>query len=70
MLVKPALRDHVLGDRAQQFARDVSRFGRKRAVYLYWRDIIASVGPSLWTLMKRAGLLGIVADLYRRVRGI
>jgi hypothetical protein len=60
----------VLGDRAEQFGRDAVRFGRRRAVWLYWRDVVVSVGPSLWTIIKRLAGLGIVADLYRRVLGL
>jgi hypothetical protein len=70
LLVKPELREHVLGDRAEQFGRDVTRFGRGRAVWLYCRDVAMSVGPSLWTFVKRVGLVGVVVDLYRRTRGL
>jgi hypothetical protein len=70
LFIRPKLRDPVLGDRAEQFGRDVARFGRRRAVCLYWRDVVVSLGPSLWSLIKRVGGIAIVADMYRRARGL
>lgn len=69
LFIKPEMRDHLLGDRAEAFARDVKRFGRKRAVFLYWWDIAASLRAPLWALLKRAAGLTALADLYKRFTG-
>jgi hypothetical protein len=44
LLAPPELRDVTLGCRAEQFARDARRFGRKHAVALYWCDVLKSIG--------------------------
>jgi hypothetical protein len=66
LFVKPELRDHVLGCRAEHFARNVKRFGRKRATLLYWWDALVSLREPLWSLVKRLAGATAVADLYRR----
>jgi hypothetical protein len=69
LLVKAESRECQLGDRAEQFEFDVLRFGRGRAELLYWWDIVMSVAPFLWAILRRIGLIAILADLFRRFRG-
>jgi hypothetical protein len=70
LLVKTERRDYVLGCRAEDFNRNVARFGRKRAVFIYWWDSSRSLGPSLLSFIKRTALLGMFAELYRRAMGL
>jgi hypothetical protein len=69
LLIKAEMREAVLGCRAEQFVRNVERFGRRRAEILYVWDVIVSLAPLTWSWAKRLGYLGLLADLYRRVRG-
>jgi hypothetical protein len=69
LLVKPEWREHILGCRAEDFMRNIARFGRSRAVVLYWWDVAASLRTPLWVLIKRTVCLGALLDGYRRVVG-
>jgi hypothetical protein len=69
LFLKPELREHVLGCRAEDFTYNVARFGRSRAVVFYWWDIAASLRAPLWALVKRALGFAALADAYRRVWG-
>jgi hypothetical protein len=69
LFLRPELREHVLGCRAEDFMHNALRFGRTRAVILYWWDIAASIRAPFWALLKRGVGLSALADVYRRVRG-
>jgi hypothetical protein len=69
LFLKPELREHILGCRAEEFMHNALRFGRTRAVALYWWDIAASLRAPLWTLLKRGVGFSTLADVYRRVTG-
>lgn len=49
---KPQLRERVLGSRQECFCRDVDRFGRLRAVALYWLDTSRSFWPGTYGLVR------------------
>jgi hypothetical protein len=63
-------RDFVLGDKAEDFARNVARFDRRRAVFLYWVDTLRGLHSSVWSSSKRIAFFAILVDLYRRARGL
>jgi hypothetical protein len=50
MLASTARADAMVGDLNEHFARDCEKFGRARAVRLYW----ARTMRSLWPLLRRA----------------
>lgn len=58
--------DALLGDLAECFAEDVEVRGEQRAKLLYWARVTRSIGPLLWTKIKRAGWLAIVFEIGRR----
>lgn len=74
LLCKKKFRDGLLGDLAEEFARNVERFGERRAAYLYWASAVHALWPLFcatcrrrWLkLAKNLGLLGLIADLVRR----
>jgi hypothetical protein len=68
-LIKAELRDDMIGCRTEVFARDVERFGRTKAVWLYRWDTLVSLRAPLWMLIKRAAGLTALADLYKRFTG-
>ena len=52
-------REAVIGDMEQQFQANCQRFGIKRARRLYWAETIHSLGPLIWTAIKRVGIAGL-----------
>jgi hypothetical protein len=70
LFIKQELREYVIGCRAEAFGHSVAKYGRRRAVFLYWWDIASSLRLPLWAFLKRSIGAGIVADLYRRVKGL
>ena len=68
--LRSELRESVVGCRAEDFAQNVTLFGRRGALAIYWRDIAASIGPQAWTWLRRLAIFGAVAEIYRRVTGL
>lgn len=69
LFLKPEFREAVLGDRAEEYGRNVARFGEPRAKLLYLWDALASLRALLRTRLKRGTALSLVASLLRRVVG-
>ena len=69
LFIRPELREHVLGCRAEHFTRNFARFGRSQAVLLYWWDIAASLRAPLCTLIKRGLGLAALGSVCRRILG-
>ncbi|HEV2559326.1 MAG TPA: permease prefix domain 2-containing transporter [Microvirga sp.] len=64
LLARPKYRDAIIGDREEKFRVHVAKWGRKRAVRMYWTDTLSSIGPQLYSALKRLGWFGaIVAGL-------
>ena len=53
----------------ERFTANVERFGRKRAVRLYWAEVIRSTGPLLWSAVKRFGIATLLVDAIQRFLG-
>jgi hypothetical protein len=62
-------REAIVGDADERFAANVKRFGRKRAVRLYWAEVIRSALPLLWAAIKRLGIATLLVDAIRRFLG-
>jgi hypothetical protein len=58
--------DAVLGDLAERFADEVVVKGKKRAKLLFWVRVVRSLGPLLWTKVRKAGFLAILFEIGRR----
>jgi hypothetical protein len=54
-----------LGDMQELYDSNVARFGRTRADRLYWTQVVRAVGPGLWRLVKRWGVVAFLIDYGR-----
>jgi hypothetical protein len=61
---------HVMGDLEEIFNDDVKAKGQRRADLLYWCGILRSIGPLLWTKLRRAGLIALLVEITRRWSGM
>lgn len=68
LITRRERREYVMGCRAEDFCRNVDRYGRGWAVVIYWCDTARDL--PLWVALKRALNISIVADFYRRFRGL
>ena len=57
-------REALVGDAAERFGCDCQRFGRRRAVLLYWSDIVRSLLPLLWRRIRQLTVLSLIARLF------
>ncbi len=65
---KKRYRQALLDDLDEVFHRDLSAgMSISRARLRYWGGALNSVIPQLWSLTKRIGLFGIIADYARRL---
>ena len=69
LVTKKELREAVLGDCGERAARNAAKFGRKRAIRLYWAEVIRSVAPLAWAAIKRLGIATLLVDAIRRFLG-
>jgi hypothetical protein len=58
--------DAMLGDLAERFNDDVEEKGLKRARLLYWARVLQSIGPMLWTKVRKAGIFITICEISRR----
>lgn len=66
----PAKSVHAqLGDMQEMFERNLARFGRHRAQWFYWVQVLRAVGPNLWRHIKKWGVIGILIDYGRSKLG-
>jgi hypothetical protein len=59
-----------LGDMQEMFEGNVRRFGLKRAKRLYWYEVVRSIGPLLFSWMKRIGIIAFLVEYGRRKLGL
>ena len=65
-LLKPAHADALIGDLNERFADESEKFGRPRAVRLYWARTLRSLWPLLVRAISKASKWGAVIDAVRR----
>jgi hypothetical protein len=66
LLSNPSHRDGLVGDFDETFRENRIKYGRHRANYLYWADVIRSIWPLLHRLIRRLGLWSVVILLVKR----
>jgi hypothetical protein len=62
LFVSPKRREGHLGCLEENFHANCKRFGRTRAVLLYWRDALESLPRLAWQATQR---IGVVAAFLR-----
>lgn len=64
MLQKPEERDFALGCLEERFKKDCEAHGRRKAKYLFWRDLVMSIYPAISAkaakLLKLAGVSYVI----------
>jgi hypothetical protein len=66
MLLKPSHVEAVTGDLNEHFTNERRKFGRDRAVWLYWARTLRSLWPLLWRAMGKAVKWSAVIAAARR----
>jgi hypothetical protein len=74
LISKPKLRESTIGDFAEEFERNLIKYGLRRAKYIYWAMTLRSAWPLILQFGRRTvvrwivkwGPLGIVAEFVRR----
>jgi hypothetical protein len=62
--------DAQLGDLQEVFDHNVERYGVARARMRYWSQVLRAVGPNVWRLIRKWGLIGILIDYGRSKLGL
>jgi hypothetical protein len=61
--------DAGLGDLQEIFERHITKFGPDRARAFYWSQVLRAIGPNIWRLIRKWGLVGILIDYGRSKLG-
>ncbi len=69
LLVRARRAEALLGDLEERYRRDIEARGNRPAWWLYWARALNSLGPLLWSAIKRVGIFAAVADVARRCLG-
>jgi hypothetical protein len=67
LLCKKSIRDGVVGDFEEIFRDNCDRYGRRRAVALYWADVTRSIWPLVRRGAVRAIQLGVAYAVGRNL---
>jgi hypothetical protein len=59
--------DGIVGDFDQDFKENYSRYGRHRAVYLYWADVLLAMRPLVARAINRYGLIGFIILFIKKL---
>ncbi len=60
-------RSAAAGDLEEEFSTIiVPKFGRRLAQLWYWKQVICSMPPAVWMLLRRVATIGTVAEAVRR----
>jgi hypothetical protein len=59
----------IEGDLLENYARDVKQLGRKRAVWLAYRQVAISLWPLLKRLLYKLGTIAWITNVVRRLIG-
>jgi hypothetical protein len=63
----PAKRvDYVVDDMNERFLRECERYGAGRAKWLYWAQVVRSIGPLVIRAIGRALKWGFVVEVIKR----
>ena len=62
---KNRARHMMEGDLEEIFHEDIKTKGHSRATMLYWCGILRSIGPLLWTKIRKAGLVALLIEIGR-----
>ena len=62
LLLPKSERDYIPGDLIEEYNTIIQpKFGKRRAMLWYWKQVISSIGPILWSRLKRLSVfVGIV----------
>jgi hypothetical protein len=61
---------YMMGDLEESFHDDIKTKGHRRAKLLYWSGVLRSIGPLLWTKVRKAGLIALLLEIGRRLGGL
>jgi len=66
LLIPRRHREHLIGDLEEEYTAIVPpEYGRQRAQFWHWRQVVMSIAPLLWAQLKR---IAGITWLLRRVR--
>lgn len=73
LFMEPRSCDALVGDLNERHRILRKRFGRRKANFWYWVQVLRSVGPIVWVglmrIVKRMSGLTAVMEMVRRIRG-
>jgi len=59
----------MAGDLEERHATMRQQFGRARANFWYWTQVVWSIGPLAWAAMKRVSGLWLLWETLKKIRG-
>jgi hypothetical protein len=66
LLIRGRRAEALLGDLEELYRRDCDARGIRRASWLYWARALKSLGPLLWSAIKKIGIVAAVTEMARR----
>lgn len=59
-------RINLIGDLEEEYRESQERFGRRPAIFWYYKQVFASIGPVLWKQLVKWGVLAWIGEWIRR----
>jgi hypothetical protein len=68
LFMTPQNCDAIVGDFEERYKIIYGKFGRRRANFWYWLQVVISLRPIIATAMKKLSGLAALIEAYRRIR--